>query len=135
MPPRRSRPPTSPPRPLAGRGPRARSYGRAADGDPADPDMALARPNGSGLTCLAAEARLHLEVGADSVDPRERLQAVADQRGSPAGRGDFAALDQVALGDAEDEVAGRRLDLPAAERDGVEAPVHLGDDRLGVGMA
>ena len=39
---------------------------------------------------------------------RQRLEAVADQGRAAAGPGHLAALDQVALGDAEDEVAGRR---------------------------
>ena len=46
-----------------------------------------------------------------------------------------AALDQVALGDAEDEVAGRRVDLAAAEGVRVEALLDLADDRLRLGVA
>ena len=62
----------------------------------------------------------------------QRLQAVADQGRAAAGPGHPAVLDQVALGDPEDEVAGRRVDLPAAEGGGVEALLDLGDDLLRV---
>ena len=62
-----------------------------------------------------------VEVVGDPVDRAQRLEAVADQRRAAHRRGHLAALDQVALGDAEDEVAGRRLHLAAAERDRVEA--------------
>src|SRR3954454_20082266 len=119
------------PRPPAQR-PTCRSYGGASDGDPADPDVALSGPDRRRLATLAAETGLHLEVGPDSVDPLERLQAVADQGRAAAWLGHLAALDQIALRDAEDEVAGGRLDLAAAERDGVEAVVDLRDHRLGV---
>ncbi len=78
-------------------------------------------PTGTFWPALAADAGLHLEVVADRVDRRQRLQAVADQGRAAAGPGDPAVLDQVALGDAEDEVAGGRVDLAAAEGDRVEA--------------
>src|SRR4051794_31809434 len=59
---------------------RQRSYGGPADGHALDPDVALAGPDRRRLPRLAAEARLHLEIVADGVDPLEGLQAVADQR-------------------------------------------------------
>ena len=60
----------------------------------------------------------------------QRLEPVADQRRAAHRRGHPAVLDQVALGDAEDEVAGRRLDLAAAERDRVEAALDARDQLL-----
>src|SRR6185503_16949991 len=46
----------------------------------------------------------------------------------------LAALDQVALRDAEDEVAGGRLHLTAAEGDRVEPALELADQLLGRGV-
>ena len=65
----------------------------------------------------------------------QRLEAVADQRRAAHRGGDLAVLDQVALRDAEDEVAGGRLDLPTAERNRVEAALDAGDQVLGAGVA
>src|SRR5260221_2081409 len=99
------------------------------------PDVALAGAHRDFLAALAADAGLHEEVLADRVDRHQRLQAVADQGRPAAGPGHLAPLDQVALGDAEDEVAGRRVDLAAGEGDGVEAFLDLGDHRLWGGVA
>src|SRR5262245_48426007 len=134
MPPPRSRRRRSRPLPPGGRRPRVRpqSYRSPPDGQPADPDVPLAGTDRRRLARFAAVARLHLEVGPDGVDPGERLEAVTDQRGATTWLGDLAAFDQVALGDAEDEITGRRLDLPAPEGHGIEPAVHLADDRLRV---
>src|SRR3954447_5553975 len=112
-----------------------RSYGGAPDGHPLDPDVALPGADRGRLPRLAAEAGLHLEVVRDRVDPVERLEAVADQGRAPARLGHLPPLDQIALRDAEDEVAGRGLDLAAAERDRVEALLDLGDQLLRVSVA
>ena len=58
----------------------------------------------------------------------QRLGAVADQLRGAHRLGDLAVLDHVRLGDAEDEVAGRGVDLAAAERDAVEPVRRLADD-------
>src|SRR4029450_2757881 len=58
------------------------SYGRAPDGDATDTDVPLAGPDGRCLSRLAAEARLHLEVRSERIDPGQRVQAVADQGGT-----------------------------------------------------
>ena len=88
-------------------------------------------PTGHALAALAAEARLHLEVVGDRVDPAQRLEAVADQGGALARPRHLAVLDQIALRGAEDEVARGRVDLAAGERDGVEAALDAGDQILG----
>ena len=87
-------------------------------------------PTGHLLAVLAAEAALHREVVADRVDPGQHVDAVADQRRAAHRRGHLAVLDQVALRDPEHEVAGRGLDLPAGERDRVQAALDVGDDVL-----
>src|SRR4051794_33204447 len=69
-----------------------------------DPDRRLAGAHGHLLAVLAAEAALHREVVADRVDPRQHLQARADQRRAAHRGRDLAVLDQVTLGEAEDEV-------------------------------
>ena len=97
--------------------------------------MALAGPDRDFLATLAADPGLHEEVVADRVDRGERVEAVADQRRAGARAGHLAVLDQVALGDAEDEVAGRRVDLAAAETHCVEAVFDLFDHRLGGRLA
>ena len=51
------------------------------------------------------------------------------------GLGDLAVLDQVRLGDAEHEVAGRGIDLAAAELHAVDAVVDAADDVVGIGLA
>src|SRR3954447_3843791 len=114
---------------------RQRSYRRPSDGHALDPDVALPRPDRRRLPRLATEPRLHLEVGADRVDAGQRLKAVADQRCAAAWFRHLATLDQVALGDAEDEVTGGRLDLAPAEGDGVEALLDLADHPVRVGIA
>ena len=65
---------------------------------------------------------------------RERLDPVADERRAAHRRGHLPALDQVALGDAEDEVAGGGLHLAAAERDRVQPALDLADQLLGRGV-
>src|SRR3954470_2695384 len=112
-----------------------RSYGGSPDGHPLDPHVTLAGADRRRLPRLAAEAGLHLEVVRDRVDPVERLEAVPDQGRAPARLGHLPPLDQIALRDAEDEVAGRGLDLAAAERDRVEALLDLGDQLLRVSVA
>src|SRR5207342_1386542 len=100
-----------------------------------DPDVALAGAHRGFLASLAADPGLHREVLADRVDRSQRLQAVADQRCAPAGPRHLPALDQVALRDAEDEVAGGGVHLPTAEGGRVEAALDLGDDLIGRGIA
>src|SRR6185312_16832720 len=125
--PRGSRPGTA--RRWAGRC--RRSSRRPSHRHLADADVPLAGPDRDFLAALAADPGLHEEVVADRVDRGERVEAVADQRRAGAGAGHLAVLDQVALGDAEDEVAGRRVDLAATERHRVEAVFDLFDHRLG----
>ncbi len=83
------------------------------------------------LAVLAADAGLDVEVAGDHVDLHEDVDAVADEGGPAQRRRDPAVLDQVALGDAEDEVAAGRLDLPAGQALGVEALGRRRDDLLG----
>src|SRR5689334_11557083 len=87
------------------------------------------------LAGLAAIARGDAQVGRHAVDREQRLEAVAGQRGAAHRARDLAVLDQVALGDAEHEVAGGGLHLAAAEGDRVEAALHALDQLLGGGVA
>src|SRR6185312_16090746 len=107
--------------------PRSPSQLRPSDRHLADADVALAGAHRHPLAALAADPGLHEEVVADRVDRRQRVEAVADQRRPGAGGGHLAVLDQVALGDAEDEVPGRGVDLPATEAHGVETVLDLLD--------
>src|SRR5665647_2478352 len=86
-----------------------------------DTQGGLAGAHGHALAVLAADTGLHVEVGGDHVDAHEDVDAVADERGAAQRRGDAAVLDEIALGDAEDEVAAGRLYLPAGQALGVEA--------------
>src|SRR5207249_2621657 len=88
----------------------------------------LARADRDRLSVLAAEPALHAQVVPDRVDPLQDVEAVADQRGAAHWSRNLPLLDQIALGDAEHEVARRRLDLAARERDGVEASLDVADD-------
>src|SRR6185503_7328088 len=77
----------------------------------------------------------YLQVARDAVDRAQRLDAVAHERRAPHRRRHLPVLDQVALGDAEHEVAGGGLDLSAAERDGVQAALHAADQVVARGLA
>ena len=57
-------------------------------------------------------------------------RAIAHDGGAPHRTANFSALDQVTLGDGEDEVAGGDIDLPGAELFGVEPIGGGGDDVL-----
>src|SRR5215213_10882769 len=87
--------------------------GRAADGQLGDSQRRLPRRHGDALSVLAARAGPRVEVGADRVDQPQRLRSVADELRGAHRLGDLAVLDHVRLGDAEDEVAGRGVDLAA----------------------
>src|SRR3954452_2846451 len=104
-----------------------RSSGGAAHRQCADAHVRLAHACRHALPGLAAEAYCDRQVVGDAVDCCERLDAVADQRRAAHGLRHLAVLDQVRLGDAEHEIARRRLDLSAAERDRVEAALDAGD--------
>ena len=116
--------PRPPPRPRA-RGPSARASAQTSVPPTVSSEMRTCgwpTPAGHLLAVLAAEAALRCARSSPiAVDRGQDLEAVADQRRAAHRRGDLAVLDQVALGDAEDEVAGGRLDLAARERDRVEA--------------
>ena len=71
---------------------------------------------GHALALLAARPGPRLEVVADRVDHPQHLGPVADELRGAHRLGDLAVLDEVRLGDAEHEVAGRGIDLTAAER-------------------
>ena len=66
---------------------------------------------------------------------RSASGSVADQLGGAHRLGDHPVLDQVRLGDPEHEVAGRRVDLAAAQSHAVEPVPGVGDDVGGVGGA
>ena len=65
----------------------------------------------------------------------QRRGAVADQRRALDRRADLAVLHPVGLGAGEDELAVGDVDLPAAEADGVDAVLQLGEDVGRVGVA
>ena len=88
---------------------------------------------GHALTVLAAHAGPGVEVVADDVDHAQHFGTVADQLRGADRVGDLAVLDQVRLGDAEHEVAGRGFDLAAAELRAVEAVLDAADDVVGIG--
>ena len=92
--------------------------------------MGLAGGHWHRLAVLAAHPRVEIEVGGDGVDVLQHPWAVADQGGTLDGVGDLAVLDQVALGDGEDEVAGDRVDLAAAQLLRVDAAAGVGEDIL-----
>ena len=77
--------------------------------------MRLSDPARDRLAALAAVAARYSRSSAIAVDARQGLDAIADQRRAAHGRGNPAVLDQIALRDAEYEVAGGGLDLAAAE--------------------
>src|SRR5205823_366372 len=95
----------------------------------------LAGRDGHTLAVLATRSRPRVEVVADGVDQLQDLGAVADEVGGPDGLGDLAVLDDVRLGDAEDEVTRRRVDLAAAELHAVHAVRGLPDYLCGVLLA
>src|ERR1700678_4123939 len=78
----------------------------------------------------SADARVELHVVADHGDLGHGHRAVADQRGAFDGRAHLAVLDQVALGTGEHELAGRDVDLTAAEIDRIDTLRHRRDDLL-----
>src|SRR6266508_3971670 len=128
----RRRPPL---RPAAGRSRSARwscRASRAAHGHAGDPNGGGTVADRDALALLAADALLDVEVVAQRVDRRDHAGAVADEVGAADGGGDLAVLDQVALDDAEHELAGDGVHLPAAERLGVQAARRLADDLLRV---
>src|SRR4051794_8582831 len=97
-----------------------RSRGCPADGHLPDEHRRLPGRDGHALSVLAAHAGPGVEVVADRVDAAEHLGTVADElRGAHRSR-DLAVLDEVRLGDAEHEVAGRGVHLSAAELHAVE---------------
>ena len=77
----------------------------------------------------------HREVVADRIYVHQHLGAVADQVAFAQRLGDLAVLDEVGLGHAEHEVAGRRVHLPAAELGHIHAGGGVGDDVVGVNVA
>src|SRR5262245_20677553 len=115
-------------------GPRASSYRRSSDGDAVDADRRQADAHRHGLAVLAAGAHalVELQVVADAGDPRERLRAVADQRGALDRRRDLSVLDQVGLARREHELAVRDVHLTAAERHGIETVLDRLQDLAGV---
>src|SRR5689334_19154289 len=103
---------------------RAGSLGlRASDGDARDLDGGGADADRDRLAILAAgpDAVGELVVAAEHGDAAQDLGAVADQVDPLEGRGQLAVLDEVALGEREDEVAVRDVDLAAAEALGEDA--------------
>src|SRR5205809_4586702 len=107
----------------------------APDGDPGDPEGGRAAPHRRALAVLAADALPGLEVAPDGVDGAHHLDRPADQVRAADGRRDLAVLDQVALGDPEHEIAGRRVHLAAAETADVDAALRGADHLVGVLLA
>ena len=79
----------------------------AAHGDVGDAHGRAAHADGHGLAVFSAgpDAVRDLEVAAEEVDARQHLGAVSDQVHALERGGELAVLDQVALGQREDEVA------------------------------
>ncbi|WBL36470.1 hypothetical protein O0235_02565 [Tepidiforma flava] len=102
------------------------------DGDAGHEDGRHADADGDGLAVLAAGPAAVGEavVVGDAGDFREDVGAVADEHDVLEGRGDPAVLDEVGLGDGEDEIAVGDIDLAAGVGDGVDAAVDGADDVL-----
>src|SRR5262249_8115865 len=90
---------------------------RAADRDLVDLVGRAADTDGDALAVFAArpDAVGKLEVVAEHRHLPQHVGAVADEVHALERRGDFAVFDEVALGEREDEVAVRDVDLTAAE--------------------
>src|SRR5688572_26572667 len=105
---------------------------RPAHGDPGDAGRGAADADGHRLPLFAArpDAVGELDVGAEHVDLAEHIGAVADQVHAFERRRDLPVLDQIALGEREDEVAVADVDLPTGELLGVHTALHARDDLL-----
>src|SRR4029453_2397638 len=109
-----------------------RSGTRAPHGDLGDPERGRAAADRSPLAVLAADALPRLEVAADCVDRAHHLDRPTDEVRAAHRLRDLAVLDQVPLRDAEHEVAGRGVDLPAAEPANVDTALGRPDHLVGV---
>src|ERR1700722_11956272 len=107
---------------------------RAAHGDGRDLDRGAAHAHRHALPVLAArpDAVAHLDVVAEHRDLAQDLGAVADEVHALQGRGDLAVLDEVALGQREDEVAVGDVDLTPAELLRIHPAFHAPEDLLGI---
>lgn len=88
-----------------------------AHGQAGDPQAWLPDADRNTLSAFAthADTGIHLEIITDHGDLGEGGRTVADQ-GCALDRGDdLAVLDPIGLGALEDELAGRDIDLSAAE--------------------
>src|SRR6476620_10470698 len=110
----------------------SRSRGGPTDGELRDPQRGLARRHRHALPVLPAHPGPCLEVVADDVDCTQGLGSVPDELRGAHRFGDLPVLDHVRLGDAEHEVAGGGVHLPAPERDAVDAVRRLPDDLVGI---
>src|SRR5450432_2456410 len=96
---------------------RLHSLCRPADGQAIDAQRRLSDAHRHALAVLAAGAdtRIERHVVTDHRHPRQRIGAVADQRGALDRIGELAVLDHPRFGSREHELAVGDVDLSAAE--------------------
>src|SRR5262249_2896669 len=107
----------------------------ATNRDLAHQHRRLARGDRHALALLAAHASPRFEVVPYCIDHTQHFGAVADELRSANRARDLALLDAVGLGDAEAKVAGRGVDLSAAELDAVDAVFDAANDVVGFRLA
>src|ERR1019366_5281076 len=110
---------------------------RASDRDRGDLHRRASDADGDALAVLAArpDPVAHLDIVAQHRHLAEDLRPVADEV-HPLERGrDLPVLDEVALGQREDEVTVGDVDLPAAEPLRVDAALDALEDLLRIALA